>query len=89
MLPLQSQSAPQTGLGLEASKSNLSAGRGAQRTKENEEEEEEKEEKRKEEEGCLSSTAVGSRQVGSPHLSKVLMGTEAPTKKVGSAMHCR
>jgi len=90
MLPLQCPSASKTELGLGASRSNCSAGRGGQRKKEKKEEEkEEEDEERKEEKGYLFDTAVGSRQVRSPHPSKVVMEKEEPTKKVGSTMHCR
>lgn len=82
MLSLQSQSASKIGLGLGASKSNLSVGREGQRTKKKEEEEE-----KKEEEGCLSEAADRAGRASPSNQGSD--GEEEPTKKVGSAVHCR
>lgn len=81
MLSLQSQSASKIGLGLGASKSNLSAGREGQRTKKEEEEE------KKEEEGCLSEAEDRAGRASPSNQGSD--GEEEPTKKVGSAVHCR
>lgn len=70
--------ASKTGLRLGTSKSNLNLGETIKELKKYEEEEKE------DEEGCLSRAAGWA-----PHLSRVVMEKEEPTRKVRNTMQCR